>query len=48
MTERPVGSDAPMERAVLATIPFLAVGLVASLPLLLVSWTPPPFTIFIV
>jgi len=48
VTERPVGSDAPMERAVLATIPFLAVGLVASLPLLLVSWTPPPFTIFIV
>lgn len=33
-----------MERAVLATVPFLLVGLALSLPLLLVSWTPPPIT----
>ena len=37
-----------MERAVLATVPFLAIGLVASVPLLLVRWSPPPFTIIIV
>jgi len=37
-----------MESAVLATIPFLVVGLVASVPLLLVTWSPPPFTIVIV
>jgi hypothetical protein len=33
-----------MERAVLAAVPFLLVGLILSLPLLLVSWTPPPIT----
>ena len=37
-----------MERAVLATIPFLAIGLIGSIPLLLVRWSPPPFTIVIV
>ena len=37
-----------MERAVLATVPFLALGLIVSLPLLLVRWSPPPFTIVIV
>ena len=37
-----------MERAVLATVPFLAIGLVGSLPLLLVRWSPPPLTIVIV
>ena len=31
-----------MERAVLAAVPFLVAGLVLSLPLLLVTWTPPP------
>jgi len=36
-----------MERAVLATVPFLGIGLLASLPLLLVSWTAPPFTVVI-
>jgi len=36
-----------MERAVLATIPFLVVGLAASVPLLLIPWTPPPSTIVI-
>jgi hypothetical protein len=37
-----------MERAVLATVPFLGIGLVASVPLLLVRWSPPPFTIVVV
>jgi hypothetical protein len=37
-----------MERAVLATIPFLVIGLIGSIPLLLVRWSPPPFTIVIV
>jgi len=37
-----------MERAVLATIPFLAIGLIGSVPLLLLRWSPPPFTIVIV
>ncbi|MCL1693724.1 MAG: hypothetical protein M3096_08580 [Actinomycetia bacterium] len=37
-----------MERAVLATVPFLAIGLIGSVPLLLVRWSPPPFTIVIV
>jgi hypothetical protein len=37
-----------MERAVLATVPFLAIGLVGSVPLLLVRWSPPPFTVVIV
>ena len=37
-----------MERAVLAAVPFLLVGLVLSLPLLLVSWEPPPTTLVIV
>ncbi len=37
-----------MERAVLATVPFLAIGLVGSVPLLLVRWSPPPFTIVVV
>ena len=37
-----------MERAVLATVPFLAIGLVVSVPLILVPWSPPPFTIVIV
>ncbi|MEA3502413.1 MAG: hypothetical protein U9R47_06530 [Actinomycetota bacterium] len=37
-----------MERSVLATVPFLAIGLVGSVPLLLVRWSPPPFTIVIV
>ncbi|MCH7846054.1 MAG: hypothetical protein IH850_09520 [Acidobacteria bacterium] len=40
--------DAPMERAVLAAVPFLVAGLVLSLPLLLVTWTPPPMTPVIV
>lgn len=31
-----------MERVVLAAVPFLVAGLVLSLPLLLVTWTPPP------
>lgn len=35
-------TDTPMERAVLAAVPFLVAGLVLSLPLLLVTWTPPP------
>ena len=48
VTEPPARSDAPMERAVLATIPFLAVGLVGSILLLFVRWTPPPFIIVIV
>ena len=34
-----------MERAVLATVPFLAIGLVVSVPLILVRWSPPPFAI---
>jgi hypothetical protein len=37
-----------MERAVLATVPFLAIGLVGSVPLLLVRWPSPPFTIVVV
>ena len=37
-----------MERAVLATVPFLGVGLLASLPLLLISWSAPPSTLVIV
>jgi len=37
-----------MERAVLATVPFLAIGLIASIPLLVVPWSPPPLTIVIV
>jgi len=37
-----------MERAVLAAVPFLVAGLVLSLPLLLVTWTPPPITPVIV
>ncbi len=37
-----------MERAVLGTIPFLVGGLVASLPLLFVTWASPPLTIFII
>jgi hypothetical protein len=36
-----------MERAVLATVPFLGVGLLVSLPLLLVSWSAPPFALVI-
>lgn len=36
-----------MERAVLATTPFLAVGLFAALPLLLIAWSPPPFALVI-
>ena len=39
--------NAPMEQAVLAVVPFLLVGLALSLPLLLVSWEPPPSTIVI-
>jgi hypothetical protein len=42
MTSTAAGADTPMERAVLATVPFLAVGLVASLLLLFVRWSPPP------
>ncbi|MEA3510797.1 MAG: hypothetical protein U9R51_05110 [Actinomycetota bacterium] len=41
-------SDTPMERAVLATVPFLAIGLIASVPLLFVRWSSPPLTIVIV
>ena len=37
-----------MERAVLATVPFLGIGLLASLPLLLVSWSAPPLVVVIV
>ncbi len=48
MTTVPGDRDTPMERAVLATVPFLAVGLVASLPLLLIGWSPPPFAIVLV
>lgn len=48
MTNGPIRSNTPMERAVLATVPFLAVGLAASVPLLLIKWSPPPFTIVIV
>ena len=40
--------NTPMERAVLAAVPFLLVGLILSLPLLLVSWEPPPITPVIV
>ena len=47
MTET-AGRDSPMERAVLATVPFLGVGLLASLPLLLISWSAPPFELVIV
>jgi hypothetical protein len=48
LMEQPVRSDAPMEKAVLGTIPFLTIGLIGSVPLLLVHWSPPPFTIVIV
>ncbi len=37
-----------MEKAVLATVPFLAIGLVGSMPLILVRWSPPPFGVVIV
>ena len=37
-----------MERVVLAAVPFLVVGLALSLPLLLVTWTPPPIAPVIV
>lgn len=37
-----------MERAVLATVPFLAIGLVVSVPLLLIRWTPPPFSLVVI
>jgi hypothetical protein len=37
-----------MERAVLAAVPFLLIGLVLSLPLLVVSWEPPPTGVVIV
>ena len=37
-----------MERAVLATVPFLGIGLVASLPLLLVRWSSPPLVLVLV
>lgn len=36
-----------MERAVLATLPFLAIGLAGSVPLLLVRWSPPPLAIVV-
>lgn len=45
MTTAAPGADAPMERAVLATVPFLGIGLVASLPLLLVRWSSPPLVL---
>ena len=45
MTTAAPGADAPMERAVLATAPFLGIGLVASLPLLLVRWSSPPLVL---
>ncbi len=48
MTDESSRSNTPMERAVLATIPFLAIGLIGSVPLLLVWWSPPPLTIVIV
>ena len=48
MTDEAAQSDSPMERAVLGTLPFLAIGLVASVPLILVRWSPPPFTVVIV
>ncbi|MCJ7780004.1 MAG: hypothetical protein MUQ27_04195, partial [Acidimicrobiia bacterium] len=34
--------------AVLATVPFLAIGLAGSIPLLLVRWSPPPVAIVVV
>ncbi|MEN8233932.1 MAG: hypothetical protein ABFR89_03280 [Actinomycetota bacterium] len=37
-----------MERAVLAIVPFLAVGLIGAVPLLAISWSPPPTAIAIV
>ncbi len=37
-----------MERAILATVPFLALGLVASLPLLFVQWSAPPLGLVLV
>ena len=37
-----------MERAVLTTVPFLALGLVASMPLLLIAWSPPPFVLVLI
>jgi hypothetical protein len=40
--------NTPMERAVLGAVLFLLVGLVLSLPLLVVSWEPPPITPVIV
>ncbi len=36
-----------MERAVLATVPLLAIGLIGSTPLLFIRWSPPPLTIVI-
>jgi len=48
VTIGPGAGNSPMERAVLATVPFLAIGLVASLPLLFIGWSPPPFMIVIV
>lgn len=48
MTETADGRDSPMERAVLAAVPFLGFGLLASLPLLLISWSAPPFALVIV
>ncbi len=48
MTDETSRSDTPMERAVLATVPFLVIGLIGSLPLLLIRWSPPPLTVVIV
>jgi hypothetical protein len=45
VTGAPIGRDSRMEQAVLATVPFLGVGLLASLPLLFISWSAPPFTV---
>ena len=42
------GADARMERAVLETVPFLAVGVVASLSLLFIRWSPPPLGLVLV
>ncbi len=41
-------ADTPMERAVLATVPFLGFGLLVSLPLLFVRWSPPPLVLVLV
>ena len=48
MTTAAPGADAPMERAVLATVPFLGIGLIASLPLLLIRWSSPPLVLVLV